>query len=314
MPELSLVIPVFNESQNISPLLEAVRAALKGIDYEVVLVNDGSADDTASEILKHTDERTLLVDLEKNYGQGPAMRAGTERSSGEYIAFIDGDLQNDPADIPAMLQLVKEGKAAIVMGNREKRQDGFLFRKIPSYIANGLIRLLTGIYIKDYGCTLRVFKRKYAIGLKLYEGLHRFIPVISVLQGAEILQIPVKHHPRIHGQSKYGLGRTFSVLRDLLLMTALKRIPVTNRRMAAPAGVICLLLGLVTLLTLKLFVQGHDPMSNDPFYYPAIILICTGIILIAVKLFLLKIIKEHHRKAAIQPYLIKEIWKGNNLM
>lgn len=312
MPELSVVIPVFNEEQNIHPLLDAIRAALQGLDYEMVLVNDGSTDTTTKEILHHTDERIVLVELEKNYGQSAAMRAGTEHSSGQYIVFLDGDLQNDPADIPIMLQLLKTVNKDVVAGNRKKRQDGFWLRKLPSQIANGLIRIMTGVHIKDYGCTLRVFKRKYAEGLKLYGGLHRFIPVLATMQGASIVQTDIRHHPRVHGKSKYGLSRTFKVLKDLLLMTALRRIPATARYIAAPAGVICFLLGAVTLITLKLLAQGHDPLSNDPFYYPAIIFLCGGLLLITGKIVALKRIKDHCKRAALQPYTVKQIFRGKN--
>jgi glycosyltransferase involved in cell wall biosynthesis len=218
MKELSVVITVMNEEENIKPLLEAVRSALSAIDYEIILVDDGSTDKTKQQILEHADDRTVLVELRKNYGQSTAMTAGIDHSQGLYVALLDGDLQNDPNDIPAMLELLKKEDWDVVAGNRKNRKDGFILRKVPSKIANSLIRKMTGVNIKDYGCTLKIFKREIAEELGLYGELHRFIPVLAKLQGAKITQVDVKHHPRIHGKSKYGLNRTFKVMSDLVLL------------------------------------------------------------------------------------------------
>src|SRR5687768_12676752 len=158
MRELSVVITVMNEEENIRPMLEAVRNALPGIDYEVILVDDGSTDRTKQQVLENSDERTILVELRKNYGQSTAMMAGIDHSHGRYVALLDGDLQNDPTDIPAMLELLKREDWDVVAGNRRNRKDGMLLRKVPSRIANAMIRRMTGVYIKDYGCTLKVFR------------------------------------------------------------------------------------------------------------------------------------------------------------
>lgn len=218
MRELSVIITVMNEEDNIKPLLAAVRSALAGIDYEVILVDDGSSDKTIPEILANADDRIKLVELRKNYGQSTAMTAGIDYSTGRYVALLDGDLQNDPTDIPSMLELLKKEDWDVVAGNRKNRKDGFILRKIPSRIANALIRRMTGVYIKDYGCTLKVFKREIAEELGLYGELHRFIPVLAKLQGARITQVDVKHHARQFGKSKYGINRTFKVMADLILM------------------------------------------------------------------------------------------------
>ena len=167
MRELSIVITVKNEEENIKPLLESVRAALSGIDYEVILVDDGSTDKTKQQVLNNADERTVLVELRKNYGQSTAMTAGIDYSTGRYIALLDGDLQNDPSDIPGMLDLLKREDWDVVAGNRKNRKDGMFLRKIPSKIANALIRRMTGVYIKDYGCTLKVFRREIAEELSI---------------------------------------------------------------------------------------------------------------------------------------------------
>ena len=168
MIELSVVIPVMNEEDNIQPLLEAVRGALSQFDYEVILVDDGSSDNTKKRILEYADERTVLVELRKNYGQSTAMTAGIDHARGEFIAMLDGDLQNDPTDIPLMLELLKKEDWDVVAGNRKNRKDGMVLRKIPSKIANALIRRWTCVYIKDYGCTLKVFPREIAVDLGLY--------------------------------------------------------------------------------------------------------------------------------------------------
>ena len=160
MPELSLVITVLNEEENIAPLLASVRAALSGLDYEVILVDDGSTDQTKKRILEEADDRTCLVELRKNIGQSNAMMAGIDHSSGSFIALLDGDLQNDPLDIPAMLDLLKQGERDMVAGIRKNRKDGFILRKLPSRMANALIRRMTGVYINDYGCTLKVIRRE----------------------------------------------------------------------------------------------------------------------------------------------------------
>ena len=192
MRELSVVITVINEEENIHPLAEEIRNALAGMDYEVIFVDDGSTDATKKKIKEIIDERITLVELRKNYGQSTAMMAGIDHAGGKYIALLDGDLQNDPADIPFMLDLMKKEDWDVVAGNRKNRKDGMFLRKVPSKIANYFIRRWTKVYIKDYGCTLKIFKREIAEELGLYGELHRFIPVLAAMQGAKITQVDVK--------------------------------------------------------------------------------------------------------------------------
>src|SRR5436190_6632122 len=243
MRELSVVITVMDEQDNIKPLLESIRNALIEIDYEVVLVDDGSVDKTKQKILEHADDRVVLVELRKNYGQSTAMTAGIDHARGKFIAMLDGDLQNDPSDIPAMLELLKKEDWDVVAGNRKDRKDGFLLRKIPSRIANAMIRRMTGVYIKDYGCTLKVFKREIAEELGLYGELHRFIPVLAAMQGARITQVDVKHHARKFGTSKYGLGRTFRVLSDLVTMVFFRRYIQKPMHLFGTMGFVSLFFG-----------------------------------------------------------------------
>src|SRR5215217_3001931 len=259
MKELSVVIPVMNEEDNIKPLLEAVRNALAGFDYEIVLVDDGSTDATKKRIVENADDRTTLVELRKNYGQSTAMTAGIDHANAKYIAMIDGDLQNDPTDIPFMLDLAKKEDWDVVAGNRKNRKDGMFLRKIPSTIANAIIRRMTGVYIKDYGCTLKVFKKEIAEDLGLYGELHRFIPVLAKLQGAKITQVDVKHHSRKFGKSKYGLSRTFRVMADLITMVFFRRYIQKPMHLFGTMGFISLGLGIIiNLYLLFLKILGHD--------------------------------------------------------
>lgn len=277
MRELSVVITVMNEEDNIAPLLEAVRSALQGIDYEVVLVDDGSTDKTKQQVLEHADERTILVELRKNYGQSTAMTAGIDHSRGRYVALLDGDLQNDPKDIPAMLQLLKEEDWDVVAGNRKNRKDGFLLRKIPSKIANALIRKMTGVYIKDYGCTLKIFRREIAEELGLYGELHRFIPVLAQMQGARITQVDVNHHPRIHGKSKYGINRTFKVMSDLVLMVFMRKYLQKPMHLFGPIGFISFGIGAaINIYLLVLKIMGQD-IGGKPLLTLGLILLLGGI-------------------------------------
>lgn len=277
MKELSVVITVMNEEENIKPLLQTVRNALAGIDYEVILVDDGSTDKTRLEVLENADDRTMLVELRKNYGQSTAMTAGIDYSRGKYVALLDGDLQNDPTDIPPMLDLLKREDWDVVAGNRKNRKDGFILRKIPSRIANALIRRMTGVYFKDYGCTLKIFKREIAEELGLYGELHRFIPVLAKLQGARITQVDVKHHARQFGKSKYGINRTFKVMSDLVLMVFFRKYLQKPMHLFGTIGFISLGLGfLINIYLLILKLMGHD-IWGRPILILGLILLLGGI-------------------------------------
>ena len=221
--KLSVVVTVYNEEQNIKPLIGQISRALDGISYEIIYVDDGSTDNTLRELQSVHHPALKVIQLKKNYGQSLALMAGIDHAKGAYIATMDGDLQNDPSDIPMMLALAEKGAWDLVAGNRANRKDGFFLRKVPSKIANFIIRKTTKITLKDYGCALKVFKNDLAKELGLYGELHRFIPVLAYLEGASITQVDVKHNPRKHGASKYGLNRTFKVFSDLLLMLFFKR-------------------------------------------------------------------------------------------
>jgi glycosyltransferase involved in cell wall biosynthesis len=309
MKELSLVIPVMNEEDNIRPLLEAVHSALAGIDYEIVLVDDGSTDETKKRILEFADEHVRLVELRKNYGQSTAMTAGIDHANAKYIAMIDGDLQNDPTDIPSMLQLAKKEDWDVVAGNRRNRKDGMMLRKVPSRIANALIRRMTGVYFKDYGCTLKVFKKEIAEDLGLYGELHRFIPVLAKLQGARITQVDVKHHPRRFGKSKYGIGRTFKVLSDLVLMVFFRKYMQKPMHLFGTIGFIAFGLGvLVNIYLLVWKILGHD-IWNRPILLLGLILLLGGIQLITIGILAEIAVRTYYESQQKKTYNVRKVYQ-----
>ena len=289
MHELSIVIPVMNEEDNILPLIQSINKALSNIDYEVIFVDDGSTDSTKTRIKELLYKNIALLELKKNYGQSTAMTAGIDYSSGQYIALMDGDLQNDPDDIPFMLEKLKAENWDIVAGNRVNRKDGIFLRKIPSKIANAIIRKLTKVNIHDYGCTLKIFKRDIAIDLNLHGELHRFIPVIASFSGARITQVDVKHHPRQSGKTKYGLNRTFRVISDLIMLLFFKRYSQKPMHFFGTLGLVCFILGTVIniyLLGLKV-LMGYN-IGGRPLLILGIFLLVGGIQFISIGILLEK--------------------------
>lgn len=314
MPELSIVITVKNEQENIKPLLAAVRASMTAMDYEIILVDDGSVDNTRTEILAAADDRITFVELRKHYGQSTALSAGIDYARGKYIALLDGDLQNDPEDIPPMLDLLKKEDWDVVAGNRASRKDNFLFRTLPSRIANAIIRRMTGVYIKDYGCTLKVFRREIAAELGLYGELHRFIPVLAKLQGARITQMDVKHHPRLHGRSKYGINRTFKVLSDLVLMIFLRRYMQKPMHLFGTMGFISFGLGLlINLYLLALKISGQN-IGGKPLLILGLILVLGGIQLITIGIVADINIRTYYESQNKKTYTVRKIVRGGHVL
>ncbi len=226
-PALSVVVPVYNEEENVRPLVSAVRDALAHTEsWELLLVDDGSTDATVAvaEELAERDRRIRVLKLARNYGQTAAMQAGFDHARGAVVVTMDGDLQNDPADIPRLVARLEEG-FDLVAGYRERRQDKVITRKIPSWVANRLIGRVTGIPIRDNGCSLKAYRRELLDRLHLYADLHRFIPAVAAATaGARITEIPVRHHPRLHGRSKYGLSRTVKVMLDLMTVKTIQEV------------------------------------------------------------------------------------------
>ena len=308
--KISLVIPVKDEQENIEPLLKAIDEALSGRDHEIVIVDDGSTDHTVQRIKDFGNDKVRAVILQKNYGQTTAMAAGIDAASGEYIVTLDGDLQNDPSDIPLMIQRLEEENFDVVAGIRSKRQDGFLLRKIPSKIANAMIRKLTGVYLHDYGCTLKVFKKDIAKNLGLYGELHRFIPVLAQLQGAKMTEMAVKHHSRRFGKSKYGLGRTFKVLSDLVLVVFFQKYLQRPMHLFGAVGLITFLIGmLINFYLLILKILGEE-IGGRPLLVLGITLVLGGIQLVTIGIVAELIVRTYFESQDKKTYRIKEIISG----
>ncbi|WP_457560287.1 glycosyltransferase family 2 protein [Caminibacter sp.] len=308
--KISVVVPMMNEEKNVKPLIEAVDNALKDFDYELILVDDGSTDNTVEEIKKHMNNKTKLVVLQRNYGQTSAMAAGIEVAQGDIIVTIDGDLQNDPSDIPMMIEKLNEGYD-VVAGIRAKRKDE-PFRKFLSKIANKIIRKVTGVHITDYGCTLKVFKRDVAKNLSLYGELHRFIPILAEMYGAKITEIPVKHHERKYGKSKYGFNRTFKVISDLMYLVFMQRFGQKPMHFFGTVGFISFSLGFLIdfyLFILKLFGEN---IGNRPLLTLGTMLILGGIQLITTGFLAEIMIRIYYESQGKKPYKIKEIIEKNS--
>ena len=309
-PLLSVVITVYNEEDNIQPLLQATYAALSGMDYEVILVEDGSTDRTVAEVKKYANTRTKLVIFNRNYGQTTALAAGIDQATGEYIATMDGDLQNDPTDLPGMLQKAIDEEWDVVAGRRANRKDGFVLRKIPSKIANWIIRNSTNVHLKDYGCTLRVYKAEIAQNMGLYGELHRFIPVLAKQEGAKMTEVDVKHHPRIHGTSKYGLSRTFKVMSDLILMLFFQKYFQRPIHLFGGLGLVAFLLGgIINVYLLVLKILGED-IWGRPILILGFILILGGIQLITTGIISEIIVRTYFESQDKKTYRVKALYTG----
>lgn len=308
---LSVVVSVYNERENIRPLIDRINAALTGMDYEIVYVDDGSTDGTIKELKSIDDPRLVVVEFRKNYGQSLALMAGIDIARGEYIATMDGDLQNDPADIPDMLKLVEgDTEWDLVVGERVNRKDGALLRKIPSRIANWIIRNLSGVHLRDYGCALKVFRSEIAKDMGIYGELHRFISVLASLEGARITQIPVRHHARQFGVSKYGLGRTFKVVSDLLLMLFFKKYLQKPMHLFAQAGLFLFSIGaLINVYLLVCKLMGEDVWGR-PILILGALLVMAGIQLVTVGIIVEVLMRTYYESQNKRPYKIREVKRG----
>jgi glycosyltransferase involved in cell wall biosynthesis len=289
MTTLSVVIPVKDERDNLRPLYERIKEALEPIcgpggrlqSYEVLFVDDGSGDDSFQvlEGLAATDSRVKVIRLRRNFGQTPALRAGIDWSSGDVLVTMDGDLQNDPLDIPKLLAKLDEGYDA-VLGLRADRKDHYFVRTLPSRLGNWLIRKVTGVRIKDLGCTLRVLRRELAEALPLYGEMHRFIPVLAQMHGAKLAQIAVRHHPRIAGRTKYNLTRAVRVPLDLITVKFLHTYLTRPMHVLRTAGLVSMGLGVVSLLATMWMKYVSVPkvyMTGNPLFYLCVMLEMMGV-------------------------------------
>lgn len=312
---VSIVIPLFNEEENLPQLFTQLQQALDNLDRpgEVVLVDDGSSDGSFKILkqLQTTDERFRVIFLRRNFGQTAAFSAGFDYSMGDVIVTMDGDLQNDPADIPKLLTKIDEGYD-IVSGWRVNRQDKFITRRLPSQAANHLISKATGVELHDYGCSLKAYRREVLENTKLYGELHRFIPALASKIGVRVAEVPVNHRARRFGKSKYGLGRTIRVILDLLTVKFLLDFATRPMQIFGLTGLVSLgsgaLLGFY-LTILRLFF--YTPLSDRPLLLLAILLIVIGVQLLIMGLLGELIIRTYHETQDKPIYMVKNVLRSS---
>ncbi|CAM3562320.1 glycosyltransferase family 2 protein [Zobellia roscoffensis] len=304
---LSVVIPVFNESENVVLLTEKIHESLTGYNYQIVYIDDFSFDGTRKVIKDMKDDKVHLISLKRNYGQSLALAAGIDYAQGEYIITMDGDMQNDPSDIPGMLHYVVNDDYDVVTGIRAKRKDSFV-KKIPSKIANAVIRRTAKLDIKDNGCALKVFTKEIAKDLNLYGEMHRFITLLAHFEGARIKQVPVKHHARHAGSSKYGLERVFKVVADIMLLLFIRKYFQRPIHFFGIFGVILILIGIITnlyLLVVK-FGLGED-IGSRPLLTFGMMFILAGIQLFTIGIVMELLIRTYYESQKKRPYRVKDV-------
>jgi glycosyltransferase involved in cell wall biosynthesis len=315
IPQLSVVIPLYNEEASLPLLIEQLLAALRpmGRSFELVLVDDGSRDRTPELLRAQAREVKELVAvlLRRNYGQTAAMAAGFDASHGDVIVTLDGDLQNDPADIPLLLDRLEDGYD-LVSGWRHRRQDAALSRLLPSLLANRLIGRVTGVPLHDYGCSLKAYRREVLADLNLYGELHRFLPALAYIEGARITEVKVNHHPRRFGSSKYGIDRTFRVLMDLLTVWFMKRFLTRPMHVFGFAGLLVLLCGVVIALWLvgEKLLLGTD-IGDRPLLLMAVLAILSGVQLFGFGLLAELQMRTYHESQGRPIYRVRATLRGS---
>lgn len=306
---ISIIIPVYNEEDTLLPLHESLTSTLTttDYDYEIIFADDGSQDASFKQLeqLAQQDSHVKAIQFSRNYGQTTAIAAGIDHARGDIVIFMDADLQNDPTDIPAMLAKLEEGYD-VVSGWRADRQDTWLTRTLPSQLANGLISKVTGVHLHDYGCTLKAYRRKVLTGYKLYGEMHRFLPAYAASVGARIVEMPVKHHPRRYGQSKYGLERTLKVMLDLLTVKFLHKYGQKPLYLFGSVGAALIFLSILTVLYLILdkIVQGTY-MITSPLLLLSVMLFIIGVQSIFIGLIGELLVRTYHESQDKTTYTIR---------
>ena len=314
---LSVIVPIFNEVESLPVLIAKIADVLQESkrSYEIIAVDDGSQDGSAELLQKLARSRHDLVAIifRRNYGQTPAMAAGFQYAKGKIMITLDGDLQNYPADIPKLVAKVEEGYD-LVSGWRKNRQDNRLTRLLPSKIANWMIGGVTGVKLHDYGCSLKAYRREVISDMNLYGELHRFLPALAYIEGAKITEIPVRHHARRFGQSKYGLGRTFRVIMDLLTIFFLKKFLTRPMHIFGLGGLILLITGLLlgTYLTFLKLIIGLS-IGHRPLLILAVLLILTGIQLLISGLLAELIMRTYHESQKRPIYRVRQVVKPSDI-
>lgn len=309
--DISIVIPLLNEEENVEEAYRQVRDALStfGMPYEIIFVDDGSRDGTISMLkgIASRDTRVRVISFRKNFGQTAAMSAGFDYARGKIVIPMDGDLQNDPGDIPKLIARMEEGYD-VVSGWRRDRKDTFLTRKLPSMAANWLISRITGVHLHDYGCTMKAYKKEVVQNLNLYGEMHRFLPALASIYGVKVAEVVVQHHPRLRGKSKYGLTRILKVFLDLMTVKFLLSYSTKPIRLFGPLG-----LGAVSLSVLSglaaIYMKLFDELSlnRNPLFLLSVILLFMGIQLISLGLIAEINVRTYHESQKKPIYVVKEV-------
>lgn len=279
--EISIVVPIYNEQDNVEAVYAAISSVLQtmGCSYEIIMVDDGSFDGSYSLLTRIASEDPALkvIRFRRNFGQTAAMSAGFDCAQGDIIIPMDGDLQNDPADIPRLIEKIHEG-FDVVSGWRRDRKDTFVTRKIPSLLANALISRLTGVHLHDYGCTLKAYRREVLDGINLYGEMHRFVPALASQFGARVAELPVNHFPRLHGVSKYGISRTLRVILDLMTVKFLMAYSTKPIQLFGKWGIYTIFAGILTgTMTLYMKFYDHLSMNRNPLLIVTAFLLFMGV-------------------------------------
>ncbi|MCB0319601.1 MAG: glycosyltransferase family 2 protein [Bdellovibrionales bacterium] len=309
MRGISVVIPIYNEEENVAPCLEELLSVLSttGEQFEILFIDDGSSDGTREALAKAARGRheVKLIEFRRNFGQTAAMAAGFDHARYEFVIPMDGDLQNDPREIPKMIALMDEGYD-LVAGWRKDRQDTFLTRKLPSRIANGIISWATGVKLHDYGCTLKVMRREVAQNIKLYGEMHRFIPALAAEFGAKIVEVPVNHRARVHGTSKYGISRTIRVILDLLTVKFLLGYSKRPIHLFGPVGLVSGFIGfgVLTWMSIGKIFLGI-PMGNRPLLFLGVLLVLIGIQFLVFGLLAEVLARTYYESQAKPIYMVR---------
>lgn len=310
---LSVVVPVYNEVENLGQLHQATHDALDcypDLSWELILVDDGSSDGSTqalAELTERDPEHTRVVELRRNFGQTAAIAAGIDYSEGDVIVLMDADMQNDPADIPMMLDKIEQGYD-LVSGWREKRQDVFLTRVLPSRIANGLISFVTGVHLHDYGCTLKAYRREVLTGFRLYGEMHRFIPAYANHVGARMIELRVRHHPRRFGKTKYGLTRTLKVILDLFTVKFLMSYANKPIYLFGGAGISLMSVSLLALLFLfvRRVIDGTS-VTRSPFFTISAMFLIMGFQSILMGLIAELLARTYHEAQQKPTYTVRRV-------
>ncbi|OGO42527.1 MAG: glycosyl transferase [Chloroflexi bacterium RBG_16_58_14] len=310
--KLSVVIPVYNEAENLPLLQASIEKSLSAleIDWEVVYIDDGSSDGSQNileELASSSPEHVCVVVFRRNFGQTAAIAAGIDHAQGEIILFMDADLQNDPADIPMMIEMLNEDYD-VVSGWRVNRQDKFITRTLPSLIANWMISTVTGVHLHDYGCTLKAYRREVITGFRLYGEMHRFIPAYASSVGAKIVEVPVHHHARRHGNTKYGLGRTLKVILDLFTVKFL--ISYANKPIYLFGGFGSIMMAISTIMLIWLLIRRQVfgiGMTQSPFFLVSTTLLLMGFQSILMGLLAELLARTYHESQQKPTYVIRRV-------